>query len=118
MKLLFCEHCHDIFKPGFGNVRTCECGRVKGRYINDDEVEVSPEAVSIAIGNKSLLQAIADMRRLQARTQDKAGRDAYLQAHKGAIGYVWVRPNTGPGNPRSRLMESDQSTTHPESEGR
>ena len=63
MKLLFCEYCHDVFKLGSDQLRSCECGRVKGRYINDREAEVSPGAISLVISNKSLEQAIADMRR-------------------------------------------------------
>src|SRR2546421_6052563 len=104
MKLLYCENCEDIFKPGFNELRTCECGRVKGRYINDGEAEVSPEAVSIAISNVSLLEAVEDMRRHQAETNDQAGRHDYYQWQNGLISYVWVRPNSGPGNPRTRLI--------------
>ncbi len=111
MKLLFCEYCHDIFKPGSKSLRSCECGRVKGRYINDEEAEVSPEAISLVISNKSLVQAIADMRRHQAVTGDKAGRSAYRQAHQGRIEDAWVRPNTAPGNPHTRLLGGDADSS-------
>jgi hypothetical protein len=107
MKLLFCEYCQDMFKLGSGQLRSCECGCVKGRYINDREAEVSPEAVSIAISNVALEQAIEDMRWHQILTGDQAGHDDYRRAHQGRIEDVWVRPNSGPGNPRTRLLREE-----------
>jgi len=102
MKLLYCEHCGDVFQPSNHTFRTCECGRVKGRYLNDREVAVSPEAISIALDNKSLLRAIDSMRSVQQRTNNTANRDEYMQAGKLR---AWVRPNSGPGNPNSYLAE-------------
>ena len=111
MKLLFCEHCQDLFKIGFDTLRSCECGRIKGRYINDEEAEVSPEVVSVVIGNRSLAQAIADMRRHQAVTGDMAEYEEYRRYGYGAIDHAWVRPNSGPGNPRTRLLGGDAGSS-------
>jgi hypothetical protein len=111
MKLLFCEYCHDIFKPGPDTLRTCACGRVKGRYINNKEAEVSAEAISIAIDNYSLAQAIADMRRHQAETGDTAAKEDYYEYGNGAIECAWVRPNTAPGNPHTRLLGGDADSS-------
>ena len=108
MKLLYCEHCHDLFRIGYDSLRSCECGRVMGQYINDEEAEVSPGAVSIVIGNRSLAQAIEDMRRLQAETGDTAEYEEYRRHGFGAIDHAWVRPNTSPGNPRTRLIETEE----------
>lgn len=104
MKLLYCEHCHDIFALSIRQLRSCECGRVKGRYIDDQQAEVSPEGIRLVISSKALPQAVEDMHRLQAETGDTAGREEYRRYGCGAIEDVWVRPNTGPGNPHMRLL--------------
>jgi predicted nucleic acid-binding Zn-ribbon protein len=105
MKLLYCEHCGDMFQPGSKDYRTCECGRVKGRYLNEREVEISPEAISIAIGNEALREAIEDMQRHLILTGGEADKADYYQPHQGLIEYAWVRPNSGPGNPRSQVLD-------------
>ena len=111
MKLLYCEYCQDLFTLSCTVMRSCECGRVKGRYINEREAEVSQGAISIAISNQALMQAIYDMRFHQALTGDKAGRSDYRQADHGRIEDVWVRPNTGPGNPHTRLLGDEAGTS-------
>lgn len=106
MKLLFCEWCQDVFKLKLEEMRSCDCGRVKGRYINNSEAEVSFNAISIGIGNGSLISAIADMKALKEHSNDKASREEYYSKFGGAkIEYAWVRPNTGPGNPHTKLIE-------------
>jgi hypothetical protein len=108
MKLVYCQDCQDLFKLSYA-VRTCECGRVYGRYINNDEVEVSDDAVSIAIGNTHLRAAIEAMQIHTILTGNTAERTSYYQPEHGLIELAWVRPNCGPGNPRSRVV------TYPES---
>lgn len=100
MKLLLCENCWDVFKLKLGEMRTCECGRVKGQYVNNIEAEVSENAVSLAIGNGSLQDSIQMMRR--ARDQ-KLDREQYIEV--GKIRYAWVRPNEGPGNPHCTVIK-------------
>ena len=116
MKLLYCDHCHDLFRIGYDSLRSCECGRVKGRYINDEEAEVSPGAISIVIGNRSLAQAIEDMRRLQAETGGTAGYEEYRKYGYGAIDHAWVRPNSGLGNPHTRLLGDEAGGTRGDQE--
>src|SRR6266480_1786511 len=86
MKLIYCQDCHDLFKLSL-TMRTCECGHVYGRYVNNQDAEVSEDAVSIVIGNT-------------------ADRTSYCQPGHGLIELAWVRPNCGPGNPRSRVISS------------
>lgn len=103
MKLLYCLDCEDVFKLSF-EVKTCKCKKVQGRYINRSEAEVSENGISIAIGNGSLDAAIADMQEHFANTKGKATRSEYQEIGKGGISHAWVRPNTGAGNPHSRLI--------------
>lgn len=103
MKLLLCEKCWDVFKLSM-EMRQCSCGLVKGMYINNSQAEVTPNAVSIAIGNGSLMMSINDMRKLQKDTEDKAERHAYQAIGRGGIEYAWVRPNSGDGNPHTSLI--------------
>lgn len=105
MKLAYCTVCGDGFFLRY-ELRQCECGRVKGRYINDVEAEVSPSAVSIAIGNGSLRKAIGGARGFQETMAEKdvePSRDAYIE--QGRIWHAWVRPNSGRGNPHTSVLE-------------
>ena len=106
MKLVLCPKCWDVFKLAY-KMRQCECGSVKGRYIDNTFAEVTPSAVSIGIGNGALEQAIYDMQALQRATNDMADRRTYHEPGNGLIKYAWVRPNAGPGNPHTKLMEVD-----------
>lgn len=100
MKLLYCRWCDDVFKLGF-KLKTCECGKVKGKYMPDGiHAEVTSNAISVAIGNGALTKAIVDA------TLNKDGdRASYHELSKGLISFAWVRPNEGPGNPHSKVND-------------
>lgn len=92
MKLVFCTECSDIFSLSL-NVRSCRCGRVKGRYLDERHAEVNGRGFSIAIDNVSLFKAIGRMGALHAQT-----REGYEQACQVDC---WVRPHDGEGNPHT-----------------
>lgn len=98
MKLLFCHKCEDVFRLVIGKMRSCECGAIKGRYINNSEAEVSKDAVSIAIGNGSFQTAMWRM-----LTEKGTYTREQWQAKGGII--AWVRPNDGPGNPHTTIIK-------------
>lgn len=104
MKLLLCEKCWDVFKLTM-TMRACECGKVKGRYINNSEAEVSKEAVSIAMGNGSLMNAIINMRSFHQERGDTSNRQDYYEDSNGRISHAWVRPNEGSGNPHCKVIK-------------
>lgn len=103
MKLLFCENCSDVFKLKLDEMRYCACGKVYGRYVTNSEAEVSANAISLAIGNGSLYASIQDMKEHLANSKGKAERHEYYQGGNGSIEYAWVRPNSGPGNPHTKV---------------
>lgn len=103
MKLLLCADCWDVFKLAVGKMRKCSCGKVKGRYLDNLTAEVSENAISLAIGNGSLATAISSMLYLKTKTKDKATRDDYIRHAR--IEYAWVRPNSGDGNPHTKLIK-------------
>lgn len=105
MKLLFCETCWDIFKLDTDEMRSCKCGKVKGRYLDTTLAINNGMGISLAIGNGSLLQAIQDMSELERRTGGGASRSQYHIEGNGLIGYAWARPNEGIGNPHSKVTE-------------
>lgn len=107
MKLIYCEHCHDVVKLTL-QMRFCMCGRVFGQYLNNVEAEVSKTAVSLAIGNGSLDEAVKNMRAFQESHGDELNREGYQ--HVGKIDYAWVRPNEGQGNPHTKVSEMDIRT--------
>ena len=58
MKILFCPYCNDVVAPIPGEMRSCYCGRTKGRYIDKINVETTSTAIPIGIDNRSLLEGI------------------------------------------------------------
>lgn len=109
MKLIFCEKCGDLFKLDY-EMRYCKCKRCFGRYIDNTYAEVSKDSVSIAIGNGSLEQAIGEMRNFLHETNDNAEREEYHETGKGKIEFAWVRPNSGNGNPHTKVIKISSTT--------
>lgn len=108
MKLLLCAACFDVFKLTTGELRQCKCGKVKGKYDDNGATAVTTDnefTINLALGNGSVQQAIWEMREHRAATKNKAPRSDYYQPGQGKIDYAWVRPNNGPGNPHTRLLD-------------
>jgi hypothetical protein len=102
MKLVLCGDCFDVFKLD-RRMRYCKCKNVKGRYLKDNlHAEVSGRAISIALGNGSVVEAIGKMQSYRSETDDKANRSDYIRECR--IDYAWVRPNEGPGNPHCKVI--------------
>lgn len=101
MKLIMCPVCHDVFRL-FRENRTCKCGKVSGRYLDESDAEVSKDAISIALGNGSLQSAIYRMR---DASKDDPNHDREDFQKLAQIHYAWVRPNSGPGNPHTRVKD-------------
>jgi hypothetical protein len=59
MKLLFCADCQDIVRL-IDHERTCECGRVGGKYIDQSEVEVFGGGVPFGILNADFDRALRE----------------------------------------------------------
>lgn len=98
MKLLYCPHCHDIFNLGLA-LKTCSCGRVKGRYINYEQAEVNGEGYSFAMGSGSFLNAIDNIKTIKTDFREEG--DLWGR-HPGHI-LAWARPHTGPANPHTTI---------------
>jgi len=97
MKLLMCTRCSDVFKLSRYETRSCRCGLVKGRYDNNGLDAVSNgKGISLAINNFSLMDAMARID-LSTCTYDDFREMCKVEC--------WVRPNSGPGNPRSKVDE-------------
>ena len=91
MKLLFCPACSDVFKLTY-DLRCCSCGKVRGRYTDDTFAEVNGEGYSLAIGNGSLLAALAS-----------ANPERIERRPKDAEVICWVRNHEGPDNPHTKI---------------
>jgi hypothetical protein len=111
MKVLYCDKCGDLFKLTRHELRECQCtgNKVKGKYRpNGKHAEVSENAVSIKIHNRSLKEGIRRMRRLKQDRPKSTDQDYQIFSAIAA----WVRPNFGPGNPRThRLKQSAKKGT-------
>ena len=108
MKLLFCLDCGDMFSLRIGKLRTCDCGRVSGQYVDRTTAEVNGKGVSVAIGNGSLSGAIMEMYRAEGhQTTGSTGFDrGYFRDHC-KVGFCWVRPHEGEGNPHTKVKKED-----------
>ncbi len=109
MKLLLCLKCQDIFKLDYEK-RSCKCGEVTGRYVNEMDAETNGNGISLAIGTGSLERAIRNLKQLG----DKEDRRFYIDENSVKC---WVRPNEGSGNPNTKVIEEafEVSTTTEES---
>lgn len=100
MKLLYCPTCGDVFSLDL-HLKQCKCGRSKGLYVNNRDAEVTSGAISVAIGNGSMMQAVA---RVIYRNGDSLDRTQWQE--EGKITHAWVRPNQGPGNPHTKVNDN------------
>lgn len=57
MKLLFCPVCQDVFKLT-KKVKSCECGRCRGKYINNIDA-IYNEGIPLGFNNTTLGMAVA-----------------------------------------------------------
>lgn len=87
MKLLFCEYCWDVFKLVRNEVRSCKCGKVRGKYEADGhKAVVNGQGISMAISNPDLVEAISRMKHKRETTPRVE---------------FWIRPHSGNDNPRT-----------------
>lgn len=99
MKLMFCPGCSDVFKLVRYESRHCLCGKVKGKLIDNRVAVINGEGISMMLDNMDLLKA---MKKLEGMDQDKP--ESYYKNY-AKVGF-WIRPNSGHGNPRTRIMKS------------
>ena len=59
MKLLLCKNCQDVIRLVQGEVRTCRCGKVSGKYLDDlNAIYSGEEAIPLGLANGSLVEAL------------------------------------------------------------
>lgn len=102
MKLLICFKCQDIFKLRTEEMRHCFCGESSGRYVDRENAVVSGPCASMAIGNGSLDRALMT---LAVHGKNKSWSKGDFRDECSVI--CWVRPNTGPGNPRTTVLQGE-----------
>lgn len=100
MKIIICPKCEDWVKLRLDKMRTCECGFVQGRYINNVVAEVSEHAISVGVGNGSFMQAYARLLDAKKNKPD-LDREGYI---KECFMLAWMRPNEGVGNPHTQII--------------
>lgn len=99
MKLLYCPDCGHVFSLSF-NLRSCDCGKVVGRYdTNGESAEVNGAGFALAIGNGSLRDAI--YRAISMQSKPESNRTDYRDQCR--VEYCWIRPHEGDGNPHTRI---------------
>ncbi len=86
MKLLLCLECHDIIKLDY-EVKSCKCGRCRGKYNKDGlTAVVNGNGLSIGINNNDIYPALENV-------------------YKGGVGHIkcWARPHEGDHNPHTKI---------------
>ena len=57
MKPIFCKECGDVVRL-VKDLRTCQCGKSQGRYVDDLNAVIGGPCVPLGISNTSLTDAI------------------------------------------------------------
>jgi hypothetical protein len=80
-----------IFEP-----RSCRCGHVRGHLQNNQLALVNGKGISISLDNRSLVESGNKLQRLpQNKNEEYYAKQTPLICH--------VRPQSGTGNPRSKI---------------
>lgn len=105
MKLLMCCMCNSIFNLS-RTLKTCECGEVKGMYVDNLHAVTNGKGVTLAIGNGSLFTAI-DTANADAPLPDwrdnPAWREWYANRPGENLFLAWARKADGASNPNSSI---------------
>ncbi len=89
MKLIFCDRCWDVFKLSTKDIRSCECGYCKGKYLPDGGRAVTNgHGIAMAFSNPSILKAIMGLYKKDTTVEFKA----------------WIRPHSGQHNSRTTIQ--------------
>lgn len=97
MKAIYCPNCIDIVLFTY-EMRSCRCGKCKGRYIDRRNAESNGEGVAMALG-------LGDFERgLTSVSQAPPNLDRDWYQNNCRLEYVWFRPHTGLGNPHTQLI--------------
>uniref|UniRef100_A0A6M3LIT8 Uncharacterized protein n=1 Tax=viral metagenome TaxID=1070528 RepID=A0A6M3LIT8_9ZZZZ len=89
MKLIYCDTCQDLFKLDY-DIRTCKCGRCKGKYNVDGRNAITNgEGFCLAIDNFSLINSLKNLLHYEGEYNFKA----------------WVRPHIGEYNSNTRIIK-------------
>lgn len=106
MKLVMCFACGDIFNLTMQD-KTCGCGAVTGKYLNNRDAEVTGRHTAIAMGTGSLHNA---MLAVHSETSDwredvrhEKVMNLYYQMKQilPTTVLTWLRAESGPTNPNS-----------------
>lgn len=59
MKLVFCVWCSEIYSLTIKRMKSCHCGKTKGRYVDQKDIEIFGDgAVVPGFGNPSFVHAV------------------------------------------------------------
>ena len=106
MKLLMCTDCDSIFKLTL-TLRSCECGKVKGRYEPDgSHAVVNGEGYSLAIGNGSFLDALSmgtGPYKVPEWRNNKEWHAWWMMRPGNNMFLAWARPHADDSNSHTRV---------------
>lgn len=104
MKLVFCQSCGDLFNLT-RKLKECSCGKVAGKYIDNENAHITRDSISVAIGSGSFKKSIYEMNQHYRKTNGNASRESYYIPGNGKIEFAWIRPNEGKGNPHCTITK-------------
>ncbi len=90
MKLIFCDRCWDVFKLSAKEIRSCECGYCRGKYLPDGGRAITNgHGVALAFTNTSVVRACREI---------ALGGDITCDIK------AWARQHDGVNNPRTTIQ--------------
>ena len=107
MKLMFCPDCWDVFKLVRYGERSCLCGKVKGKLTDNRHAIINGEGVSLMLDNVLLVESLEKL-----ASMDQNESEEYYKGNARVL--LHVRPNSGNGNPRTKIIRSEFESSETE----
>lgn len=105
MKLMFCSSCNSVFNLSY-KLKSCDCGEVKGKYMDNVNAVTNGKGHTLAIGNGSLMKAVLSVeltKDLQDWRDIPNWKEWYNSRPGDNLFLAWVRKANGPSNPHSKV---------------
>lgn len=94
MKLILCPACSDVVSLRVGHDRSCHCGKIGGRYVDDLTAEVWGTGFVLGFSNQSLVSALREQQTHGDLTEPLGG--IYGNEVKGREFVAFVIPDSAP----------------------
>lgn len=106
MKLIYCPDCGDIVGLLINKLRSCDCGKCCGMYLQDGKHAVTNgQGIALGINTNDLMRAESwAFTMLSGKSKVPLGEAIKAGLDPGSFRIeCWARPHSGEHNPRTRV---------------